>query len=54
MRQKRFALQSGLRFAERLLEIKLINSGRTDTPRGKGLKDWRELCDSQRWETGVV
>lgn len=41
-------------FTERLLKIKLINYEGTDTMWAKGLKGWRKLCNSQKWETDVV
>lgn len=41
-------------FTERLLKIKLINYEGTDTTWAKGLKGWRKLGNSQKWETDVV
>lgn len=41
-------------FTERLLKIKLINYEGTDTMWAKGLKGWRKLGNSQKWETDVV
>ena len=41
-------------FTERLLKIELINYEGTDTMWAKGLKGWRKLSNSQKWETDVV
>lgn len=41
-------------FTERLLKIKLIKNGGTDTMWANGLKGSRQLCNSQKWETDVV